>query len=133
VRDETQRPFVLGIQYIKGELATVAQPEIVVLSEGVQLEIQPWVVDANAIELSCQLTMSQIDGVSEVKLPGKDIVVQNPRQSRRTISTSCQLARGKTLLIAPHAAKKPDDESGFTYYAITPDWFPDTVAERTAR
>ncbi len=133
VRDESQRPFVVGVQYIKGELATAAQPEIVVLSEGVQLEVQPWVVDANAIELSCQLTMSQIDGVSEVKLPGKDIVVQNPRQSRRTISTSCQLARGETLLIAPHAVGEPDAETEIHYYAITPTWFPDTVAERTAK
>ena len=124
IRDEAQRPFVVGVQYVKGELATAAQPEIAILSEGVQIEVQPLVIDANALELRCRLTMSHIDGVSDVKLPGKDIVVQNPRASRKVISATCRVASGETLLIAPIAVKSNGNGSGgFYYYAITPTWF----------
>jgi hypothetical protein len=41
VRDESQRPFVVGVSYIKGELGTVAQPKIATLAEGTTLDVRP--------------------------------------------------------------------------------------------
>src|SRR4029079_19334847 len=95
IRDEAQRPFVVGVDYVKGELATAAQPEIAVLSEGVRLDVKPLVIDANKLDLQCMLGVSFIEEVKTTKLPGQEITVQNPRASRKDISTRCQLAPGQ--------------------------------------
>jgi type II secretory pathway component GspD/PulD (secretin) len=126
VRDESYRPFVVGVSYVKGELATAAQPQIATLTEGSALDVQPIVVDAGALDLRCRLAVSKVDGVSEVKLPGQDVTVQNPRLSRKTITASCRVAPGETLLIAPMIDRsEADDNSEVRYYAITAEWFPD--------
>ena len=122
VRDESQRPFVVGVNYIKGELGTAAQPQIATLAEGTTLDVQPIVVDAGRLDLRCRLAVSQVDGVANVKLPGQDVTVQNPRLSRKTITASCRVAPGETLLIAPMLDGADAD---VRYYAITAEWFPD--------
>jgi hypothetical protein len=125
VRDESQRPFVVGVSYIRGELATAAQPQIATLTEGTALDIQPIVVDAGTLDLRCRLAVSTIDSVSNVKLPGQDVTVQNPRLARKTITASCRVAPGETLLLAPMIGRNETDESEVRYYAVTAEWFPD--------
>lgn len=128
VRDESLRPFVVGVSYVKGEFATAAQPQIATLAEGSTLDVQPIVVDAGALDLRCRLAVSKVDGVSEVKLPGQDVTVQNPRLSRKTITASCRVTPGETLLIAPMIDESEAGESEVRYYAITAKWFPDVDA-----
>jgi hypothetical protein len=132
VRDESHRPFVVGVHYVKGDLATAAQPEIAILLEGTNLALQPTVIDANALDLHCELTISHIESVSEIKLPGKDVTVQNPRASRKTISARCQIAPGQTLLVAPIRGKSVDDAAVAVIYAITAKWFPDAIDSNAA-
>jgi hypothetical protein len=125
VRDESLRPFVVGVNFVKGELGTAAQPQIATLTEGSSLDVQPIVVDAGTLDLRCRLAVSKVDGVSNVKLPGQDVTVQNPRLSRKTITASCRVTPGETLLIAPMIDRSEADESEVRYYAITAEWFPD--------
>jgi hypothetical protein len=124
VCDESYRPFVVGVSYVKGELATAAQPEIAVLAEGMNVEIQPTVIGADALDLRCELTVSHIDGVSEIKLPGKDVTIQNPCASRQSISARCQITPGQTLLIAPIDSKQDGEDANAVIYAITAKWSP---------
>ena len=119
IRDETQRPFVVGVNYVKGELATAAQPEIAVLSEGVRLDVQPLVIDKNKLDLQCMLAVSFIEEVKTTKLPGQEITVQNPRASRKQISARCQLAPGQTLLLAQLPPNDDEKKTGFLCFAIT--------------
>jgi bla regulator protein BlaR1 len=126
VRDECMIPFVLGVHYVKGELATAAQPDIVTLTEGMRLDVRPSVVDAEALDLQCRLTVSEVDRVGTTKLPGQEVTVQSPRLSQRTISARYKLAPGETLLIASLPADGAEGEKGVTYYAISAEWFPDT-------
>lgn len=133
IRDESYRPFVVGMHYIKGEFDTAAQPDIVTLSEGTRLEVQPLVVDADSLDLNCRLTVSGIDGVSEVKLPGQEVTVQSPRATRHSIDACCRMKPGQTLLIAPAAANVEREAAGKQqnlYFAITAKWSPDTAYHR---
>jgi beta-lactamase regulating signal transducer with metallopeptidase domain len=125
IRDEAQRPFVVGVNYVKGQLATAAQPEIAVLSEGVRLDVRPLIIDKNKLDLQCMLAVSFIDDVKTTKLPGQEITVQNPRASRKEISTRCQLAPGQTLLLAQLPPNGDDKKVGFLCFAISASWFPD--------
>jgi hypothetical protein len=84
-------------------------------------------VDEDELDLQCRLTVSHIDRVSETKLPGMEITVQNPRVSRRTISVKCRVTPGETLLIAPLTEDGARDTAGVTFYAVTAEWFPDSV------
>jgi beta-lactamase regulating signal transducer with metallopeptidase domain len=124
VRDESQRPFVVGVHYIKGELATAAQPDIAVLAEGTTFDVVPRVIDAQALDLQCQLTLSNVDAVRLTKLPGQDVTVQSPRASRRTAAARCRLAQGETLVLAPLPATE-DGQPQPVYYAVSVKWFPD--------
>ena len=135
VRDVSWRPFVVGVSYVKGEFATAAQPQIATLTEGTTLDVQPIVVDAGALDLRCRLAVSKVDGVGNVKLPGQDVTVQNPRLSRKTITASCRVEPGETLLIAPMIDRSDADDREVRYYAITAEWFPDveTVAAPAGR
>lgn len=132
VRDESYRPFVVGVNYVKGELGTAAQPQIATLTEGSSLDVQPIVVDAGTLDLRCRLAVSKVDGVSNVKLPGQDVTVQNPRLSRKTITASCRVTPGETLLIAPMIDRSETDDSEVRYYAITAEWFPDVETPAAA-
>jgi len=132
---EAFRPFVVRVQYTRGELGVAAQPDIAVLPEGTKIDVRPLVIDKNALDLQCRLTVSHIDGVSEAKLPGQDIVVQIPRVWRKTIVARCRLKPGQTLLIAPTTGKLKGEDRDLLYYAITPQWFLDpiiTVAEENS-
>jgi hypothetical protein len=53
------------------------------------------------------------------------VTVQNPRLSRKTITASCRVAPGETLLIAPMIDRSDADGREVRYYAITAEWFPD--------
>lgn len=128
VRDESIRPFVVGVSYVKGEFATAAQPQIATLAEGTAIDVQPIVVDAGALDLRCRLAVSKVDGVSNVKLPGQDVTIQNPRLSRKTITASCRVTPGETLLIAPMIESSYAEDRDVHYYAITAQWFPDVDA-----
>ncbi len=129
VVDESRRPFVVGVEYVKGELAAATQPKIAVLPEGARIEVQPRVIDSETLDLKCRLTLSFIDGVIEARLPGQDITVQAPRATSRTVTARCRVKRGETLLIAPLTGwSGKDKKDGFFYYAITTDWFPDPIA-----
>jgi hypothetical protein len=125
IREETQRPFVVGIDYVKGKLATAAQPEVAVLSEGVRLDVQPIVIDAKKVDLQCMLAVSFIEDVKTTKLPGQEITVQNPRASRKQISARCQLAPGQALLLAQVPPNSDEKKTGFLCFAISANWFPD--------
>jgi hypothetical protein len=128
ISDQSQRPFVVGVDYVEGAFATAAQPTIAVLAEGAQLDVLTRMIDRETIDLNCRLTLSFIDGVSEAKLPGQDVTIQTPRTTRRSISARCQVKKGETLLIAPLAGWRGEDkQEGFFYYAITTNWFRDPV------
>lgn len=129
LRDEAQAPFVIGVNYVKGDLATAAQPEIALLRNGRCLEVHPTVVDETKLVLQCRLTINEILRVDKVKVPGKDITIQNPHVSRQTVNAECGLAQGETLLIAPlrNEWAKVNGASEFWFYAISAEWFPDAL------
>jgi beta-lactamase regulating signal transducer with metallopeptidase domain len=129
MRVETLTPFVIGVHYVKGELASAAQPNIAVLSEGSRLEVEPVVIDAETLDLKCRLTASTVGSVRTIKLPGKDVTVQNPRVMRHTISARCQVAPGETLFFAQLPEKGVSDQEGLLCFAVSAEWFPDTFGE----
>ncbi|TWT85738.1 Regulatory protein BlaR1 [Posidoniimonas polymericola] len=129
VRDQSQTPFVLGVDYVRGESATAAQPNIAVLSEGAEVRVLPRVIDDQTLDLNCQLLLSHIDDVGTTTLPNREVTVQSLRMSKRTLTARCRMQKGQTLLMAP---LPPDDKgnepepAGAFCYAVTVDWFADT-------
>jgi beta-lactamase regulating signal transducer with metallopeptidase domain len=123
IRDQSHRPFVTSVDCIRGPYGTAAQPNIVVLDEGTRIDYQPKMHDHEHLDLRCRLTLSAIDDVRTINLPGAGsrVTVQVPKVTRKVVSTSCRMKQGETLLIASL------DEKTF-YYAITPRWFADPVA-----
>lgn len=120
IRDQSQTPFVISVDYIRGEWATAAQPNIVVINEGTRIDFSPKIYDDDHLDLRCRLTLSSIDRVREVKLPGQEVTVQVPKVTRQTVSTTSRLKRGESLLIAALGKLT-------LYYVITPQWFADPV------
>lgn len=120
IRDQSQRPFVTAVDYVRGELATAAQPKIVVVEEGARIDFSPKIHDDDHLDMRCRLTLSAIDRVREVKLPGQEVTVQVPKVTRQTVSTTCRLKRGDSLLIAALGEQT-------LYCVITPRWFADPV------
>ncbi|MCO6045186.1 hypothetical protein NG895_14840 [Aeoliella sp. ICT_H6.2] len=118
--DQSQTPFVTSVNYGQGEQAAAAQPNITVIDQGLRIDMQPKMLDLDHLELRCHLTLSTIDAVREVKLPGADITVQSPKVTRQTIATTCRMKRGESLLIASLGEKTQ-------YYAITPQWLADPI------
>ncbi|QEG37325.1 M56 family metallopeptidase [Bythopirellula goksoeyrii] len=128
ISDLSQLPFVVGVTHLKGEFATAAQPCIEVLSQGMELGVKTSMTDRNTIELQCQLELNFIDGVSEAKMPGQDLVIQIPKATHRTISARCNMKQGETLLIAPTiTVARKSEPAKYCYYAITTEWFPDPI------
>jgi beta-lactamase regulating signal transducer with metallopeptidase domain len=126
MRDEAMIPFVVGVHYIKGDNATAAQPDVAVLSEGSRLDVEPAVIDAETLDLKCRLTASAVGSVRNIKLPGKEVTVQNPSVKRHTISAHCQVAPGETLFIAALPENGVSEKEGLLCFAISAEWFPDT-------
>jgi hypothetical protein len=129
MRDETLVPFVVGVNYIKGETATAAQPNIAVLSDGSRLDVEPVVIDAETLDLKCRLTASAVGSVRNIKLPGKEVTVQSPRVMRHTISARCQVAPGETLFFAQLPENGVSDKEGLLCFAVSAEWFPDMFGE----
>jgi beta-lactamase regulating signal transducer with metallopeptidase domain len=121
IRDQSQTSFVTSVDYIHGELATAVQPNVVVIDEGARIDFSPKIYDDDQLDLRCRLTLSSIDGVRNVKLPGQEVTVQAPKVTRQTVSTTCRMRRGDSLLVASLGEKT-------LYYVITPRWFADPVA-----
>jgi beta-lactamase regulating signal transducer with metallopeptidase domain len=115
---ESKTPFVTGVHYIKGEFATAAQPNFTVLPEGMKMDLQTRVLDDETVALRCQLVLSSIDGVSQATLPGSEVTVQTPKATRRTLRVGCSLKLGETLLIAPVAGARNDNQKTY-YFAIS--------------
>jgi beta-lactamase regulating signal transducer with metallopeptidase domain len=129
IRDEAQAPFVIGVNYVKGDLVSAAEPRIALLRNGRCLEIHPVVVDEDKLVLQCRLTINKILRVDEVKVPGKDITIQVPQVSQQTINAECGLVQGETLLLAPLRGEWQEDDGAREafLYAISAQWFPDAL------
>lgn len=91
------------------------------IDEGARIDVSPRMYDDDQLDLRCRLTLSAIDKVRNVKLPGQDVTVQSPKVTRLTITTTARMKQGESLLIGG-----PGDRS--FYYAITLRWFSDPVA-----
>ena len=132
VAAESTRPFVTGVHYVKGSLAQAAQPDVAVLSEGIRLDVEPVVIDAETLDLACVLTSTAIDDVAQVRLPGQDVTVEAPSVHRQSIAARCRLAPGEALLIAPFAGQQPSAASSppRQLYVISAEWFLDDGIDR---
>ena len=123
--DRWQQPFVIGVHYVEGEYAAAAQPDVAMVSQGVRLDVNPQVIDAETLDLGCVATSSTVDEVGTVKIPGQDVTVQAPLVSRQSIAARCRLAPGEALLIAPLAGRQSDAAQPIDQelYVISAEWF----------
>lgn len=120
--DESQSPFVVGVHYVHGELASAAQPNIAVLSEGARIDVLPCVVEPETLDLNCRMTFSHIVKVDEVKLPGQRVTVQAPTAIQKNLSIHCQVKSGETLLVG--SPKREGQKDSF-FYLVKAEWMPD--------
>lgn len=124
LQDASVSPFVVGVDLIKGKYGTAVQPRIARLPKGLYIGVRPVVVDETAVDLACQLTVTEIAGTKNIKLPMKDrdVTVQAPEAKSRTIHAHSRLAPGDVLLVAPTLEVGKD---GVVLYAISAEWMSD--------
>ncbi|HUY93377.1 MAG TPA: M56 family metallopeptidase [Pirellulales bacterium] len=117
VLDQTQTPFVVGIQ----ERQSGAQdPKIAVIDEGIKLNLRTILSpDAARVQLEARIELSKIKRVGTVStmLNGKPTKIQIPRVKRCRIDVSSEVDDGHSLLIGCIPAY---EQKKFFYVLVTP-------------
>jgi len=97
--DETTTPFVVGFKQFKPAL----EPSIRVVHEGLRARLRPLLRPNEAIELDCELALSNIRGVETATVPNVDggdpLTVQVPEVATTRLDATVELSQDKTLLL----------------------------------
>ncbi|WP_442484764.1 M56 family metallopeptidase [Aeoliella sp. SH292] len=129
VRDQSFAPYVTGLARSRDPQQSQLEPVVSVLSEGTLLELRGDVVDASTLELSCRATFSEIESVTEGRLPGFSQVFQVPQLQEVVVQAHhLRFSPGETLVVAPIARLQDRDKPVDSLcFALTPIWTPATM------
>jgi bla regulator protein BlaR1 len=100
--DRAQRPFVVGVAPVVGELTTAAQPKIAVLEEGSCITWRATQTgEAAPVRLRASL---QFDAVTDVAtataiLHGRPVTIQTPKVKSAGFDVSADFIEGRMLLV----------------------------------
>lgn len=128
--DCSQRPFVIGVIPIIGELATADQPKIIVIEEGTRIVARGTVSrDLKKIHLEASLSVKSLGTVTNATtiFHGQPVSIQVPSVNRQSIETVADLADGHTLLVGCIPTEQTTDSTKrpislkqrFAYYLLT--------------
>ena len=116
VLDQTQTPFVVGIQDSK---SGAEDAKIAVIDEGIKLNLRTMLsTDAAQVQLEARIELSEIKGVGKVSamFHGETTTIQIPRVKRCRIDVSSEIDDGQSLLIGCIPAY---EEQKFFYVLMT--------------
>jgi hypothetical protein len=117
VLDQTQTPFVVGIQ---DTLSGAQDPKIAVIDEGTKLSLRTILSpDAATVQLEARIELSEIKGVGKVAtiVHGETTTIQIPRVKRCRIDVSSEIPDGQSLLIGCIPSY---EQKEFFYILLTP-------------
>jgi len=142
IRDECQRPFVIGVKPIQiGDLCEL-EPIIQVATEGTRLFLRGNVNAEGNLDIQCVLTLSSIGDVSHANLPvgvekdgGLLATVQVPETFVSSVEALGTMKPDQSLLIVsptPYAKESPDKEATAMCFMVTPRWSRGEYADSAA-
>jgi len=117
IADYAQRPFVVGVHQVRGELATASQPNIVVIDEGTKINLRgTQLLDHHRIRLEARIDCSSVGNVdtASAKLDSGQVTIQLPKVNRLAFDIASEVNDGQTLLVG---CLSPD-KSGFMWYCL---------------
>ena len=117
--DCAQIPFVVGVNAVIGELATAAQPKIVVLDEGSRIGLRATEgSDAKSTCLEASIQFSSVDDVAQATaiFHGSPVTIQTPRVKRVGFDVDCEVEEGESLLVGCLPAF---EQEGYFYTLIS--------------
>ncbi len=111
VKDTAQRPFVIGVIPIKGDLATALQPVIKVLEEGLTIKLRASLQDDDQLDIDSVVTSRKIGDVDSFTFKLDEsceeaTTIQLPEENVGQVHVSMVVEDGATLLIDPHFVKE---------------------------
>ncbi|MEZ6118340.1 MAG: M56 family metallopeptidase [Pirellulaceae bacterium] len=116
IQGTVERPFVVSVNEIKGDLATALQPVIQVIPEGLKLDVRPILNEAAShVQLDCSVRYDKITSVDEISFKhtsssdGSGVTLQVPQVASQTMTlTDFELPIDSTLLIAGIQTREAD-------------------------
>jgi beta-lactamase regulating signal transducer with metallopeptidase domain len=117
IADYAQRPFVIGVHQVRGELATASQPNIVVIDEGTKILLRgTQTQDRKRIKLEARIDCSSLEDVStaSAKLDSGEVTIELPKVNRLGFDIATEVSDGQTLLVG---CLSPD-KSGYMWYCL---------------
>ena len=107
VQDGAHRPFVVGVEKVKGDFVASYQPMIQTVEDGSFIKVNCVPVDGS-FDMNCTLAFAKVTDVGTAVLEqapqktGGQVTVQTPSQQVREVSVSLNLEEGKVLFIDPY-------------------------------
>jgi bla regulator protein BlaR1 len=119
IADCSQRPFVIGVHPVVGELATAMQPKIVTIDEGTKITLcAVQSRDLKTIRLKQRMDMSSVGKVetATASVHGQEVTIQIPQVERHVLNVDTEIKNGQTLLVGclPTGEKRE-----YQYYLLT--------------
>ncbi len=132
ISDETQRPFVTGVNRRREDGSM--EPFVDVIPEGIRIRLHGAVTQDGRLAMKCGLMLSDIDDVELANLPfGRreegpraPVTVQVPQARTISVRADGILKRDESLLIVCPNAFAADQATGYdtaTCFLVTPNWF----------
>jgi bla regulator protein blaR1 len=109
--DYAQRPFVVGVRPVVGELGTAMQPKIVTLKEGTEITVHAVQSrDLKTIHLKQRMEMISVGQVetATASVQGQEVTIQIPQVQRYVLNVDTEIKSDQSLLVAclPTRAKR---------------------------
>ena len=130
IRDSFQRPFVTGVDEIKGENSTAHSPLISLLSDGTAVTVSAESVSETEIKFEAEVVLSKITDVKTFTFldhtPGSGVSIQLPELAGSRMKFAGTVEENSTLLVR---TSNPDDRNEDLIFVMSPKLVDAEVAE----
>ena len=117
--DCVQRPFVIGVHPVAGELGTAMQPKIETIVEGAKITVRAVQSrDLKSIRLKDRMDFSSVGQVetATASVQGQEVTIQIPQVERYVLNVDTEIKNGQTLLVGCLPTKS---EREYQYFLMT--------------
>jgi bla regulator protein blaR1 len=126
--DITQRPFVVGVNPIVGDLATALQPQIAIADEGSKIFLRPVLsADHKRIQLNSRIEFSDVEAVktASILVPhpehSGEATIQVPQMRRLSVDICAEIENGHSLMLGSlQGADKRSKNAANMFVLLTP-------------
>ncbi len=105
IKDVSQRPFVVAVKLVEGNMCTAKQPIVQVFEEGLSIKVRASICDNGKLDFDSAISLSEIGGVDAFTFKAgradEECTVQVPEQHISLVHVSMTVEDGATLLIDP--------------------------------